>query len=327
MKTQISTSQVHPRESFTFWNDFICDVFVRLNSQRLDSSPFSGGVDFFGLDQIGFATVYSSPVCVSREKPDIGQSSNGYFKISFQLEGEAHLEQGGRMTMLRPGDWAFYDCTQPYKLTLPQSYKQLVLKVPHTDLRNQIPMVEDLTATKVSGPGGVATIARNMVLDVDNQFNNVTNHNHANLSSTILSLLIASINTNLLSQQINGDQRAVWRMKVKSFIDANFQDPTLTVDQIAKRFNFSKRYIFGLFETEPTTAAKYIQQKRLALSQQMLSNPVHVHQTIGDIAAICGFSNEAHFGRTFKQHIGMTPRAYRLSQIQSASNTNGPRGS
>ncbi|MEM9778060.1 MAG: helix-turn-helix domain-containing protein [Chloroflexota bacterium] len=323
MKTQISTSQVPQRESFTFWNDFICDVFVRLNSQRLDTAPFSGGVSFFGLDKIGFATVYSSPVEVSRSKPDIAQTSKSYFKISFQLEGVANLEQGGRKTILSPGDWAFYDCTQPYKLRFPQTYKQLVLKVPHTHLLGQIPVLEDLTATKVSGQNGMATLARNLIVDTENQFDGLPNQNHAQVSNTILSLLIASINSNLSGQQLNRDQKDVWRIKVKNYIDANFKDSNLSVEKIARQFNFSKRYIFGLFENEPTTAAKYIQQKRLALSQQLLDNPLCAHQTIGDIATICGFSSEAHFGRVFKQQTGMSPRAYRLSRLQTIQSKNG----
>ena len=45
-----------------------------------------------------------------------------------------------------------------------------------------------------------------------------------------------------------------------------------------------------------------------AVSQQS----IQTHSLIIEIALICGFANQSHFSRTFRSHVGMTPKNYRL---------------
>ena len=37
------------------------------------------------------------------------------------------------------------------------------------------------------------------------------------------------------------------------------------------------------------------------------------NQPLGEIALACGFADQAHFTRSFKQVTGQTPRSYRAS--------------
>lgn len=48
---------------------------------------------------------------------------------------------------------------------------------------------------------------------------------------------------------------------------------------------------------------------RVTLGRQLLAS---TNQTIERIGESCGFSSPQHFIRCFKQHVGCTPRQYRL---------------
>ena len=52
-------------------------------------------------------------------------------------------------------------------------------------------------------------------------------------------------------------------------------------------------------------------KQRLWRSRRMLADPRLAHQTIGDIAAACGFSDPSYFGRRFRQLFGVAPSAIR----------------
>ena len=42
-----------------------------------------------------------------------------------------------------------------------------------------------------------------------------------------------------------------------------------------------------------------------------LNNPALAPRTITDIALSWGFNNSAHFSRVFREHTGLSPRAFR----------------
>ena len=57
------------------------------------------------------------------------------------------------------------------------------------------------------------------------------------------------------------------------------------------------------------TPAKWILKKRLALAADLLEN---TSLTIGDIVFECGFENQTHFSRVFKDRMGVQPTQFRV---------------
>jgi AraC-like DNA-binding protein len=60
-----------------------------------------------------------------------------------------------------------------------------------------------------------------------------------------------------------------------------------------------------------TIAITYIRRYRIRQACELLRN---TDQSIMQVAMAVGFSDGAHFTRTFQREIGMTPRAYRDSK-------------
>jgi AraC-like DNA-binding protein len=63
------------------------------------------------------------------------------------------------------------------------------------------------------------------------------------------------------------------------------------------------RKIFG------TTPARWIMKKRLKLATELLEN---TPMSIGEITFECGFENQTHFSRVFKEYMGLSPSRYRM---------------
>lgn len=55
------------------------------------------------------------------------------------------------------------------------------------------------------------------------------------------------------------------------------------------------------------TPHQYLIQQRIERAKKLLHNP---HISIADIAFRCGFANQTHLTKRFRQLIGITPKAY-----------------
>jgi AraC-like DNA-binding protein len=77
----------------------------------------------------------------------------------------------------------------------------------------------------------------------------------------------------------------------------------------------TKRYLHKVFSEDGETLNQYIWTRRLELCRAHLGRPDLSAKSITEIAFGCGFSNAAHFSRSFRARFGESPRAYRRSAL------------
>lgn len=96
----------------------------------------------------------------------------------------------------------------------------------------------------------------------------------------------------------------------KEIIEANLFN-NLSVEELAKLTNLSlssfKREFVKNYDTSP---AKYIKKRKLEKACKLLKG---THMRISDIAFECGFSDLAHFSKSFQKAFQSSPSDYRLS--------------
>lgn len=96
------------------------------------------------------------------------------------------------------------------------------------------------------------------------------------------------------------------------YIHANYAKD-LSLTEVADRLYVTPTYLSKIFSTEMNQPfSKYILEYRIKKSVELLSIP---KLKIYDIANMCGFSDIAHFSKTFKQIMGMSPHKYRNTHL------------
>ena len=102
--------------------------------------------------------------------------------------------------------------------------------------------------------------------------------------------------------------------RVMEFIDASIER-NFTVADLAVVACMSPAHFARSFKaTIGRTPHQFVSQMRLELAKRMLADR---HRSISDIALSTGFSSQSNFSRAFRDATGMTPGAYRASQIGS----------
>jgi AraC family transcriptional regulator len=102
---------------------------------------------------------------------------------------------------------------------------------------------------------------------------------------------------------------APWRIRrLKAFVEAHLSQPIRVADLSGavglSATHFSRAFVrsFG----EPPHA--YLIRRRIDRARHlMLTSDI----SLSDLAAACGFSDQAHFCRLFRRHTGRTPAAWR----------------
>lgn len=83
-----------------------------------------------------------------------------------------------------------------------------------------------------------------------------------------------------------------------------------TVERLSRQVNLSPSHFQRLYrQTFGTTCIADVISCKLQYAKTSL---IATSDTIRDIAVRCGYENEEHFMRQFKQYMGMTPTQYRL---------------
>ena len=97
--------------------------------------------------------------------------------------------------------------------------------------------------------------------------------------------------------------------EVKKYIEENFTDPNLTLEQLGDEFSVSPNYLGRLFKKDVgMSVADYINGERL---KWVLKELEETERAAKDLAERCGFVSSNYFYTYFRKKIGVTPQAYR----------------
>jgi AraC family transcriptional regulator, positive regulator of tynA and feaB len=100
-------------------------------------------------------------------------------------------------------------------------------------------------------------------------------------------------------------------LRIQKFMDDHLSEPGLAPAEIAAAADISVRHLHRLFSNSGSTLGACIRAKRLAHCRSDLTNPRLRGKTITEIAFSWGFSDSAHFSRSFRQQFGICPRVFR----------------
>lgn len=96
--------------------------------------------------------------------------------------------------------------------------------------------------------------------------------------------------------------------QIINFIEENYPSPDLTNKSISELFGISEVYLRKLFVKHTGLSPKqYVLNIRISRAKQLLSEG---RLKISRIAEECGYTNQYHFCRVFKEKTGHTPTEY-----------------
>lgn len=319
MQNNYHTDSVKSHQKFAYWREAICDSYVMLGCETSNQKSFSGSIRLRELDDMRYSFVTSEKLNVMRRKKDIAQAKDEFFLLSLQRTGTGFLTQRGRVTELKPNDFALYDSTETYELNFPAQYEQLVLQFPKKHLLGRIPDANMMVANRIPSDTDIGGFISHSLL---NLINHAEKNHDKNLIHHIQVTILDLIALGLSSIKGNRDNFSQYNRSIltqaQSFIHLNLDDHELNRDKVAEFLGISVRSLSNIFYMAGTTISEYIRTARLEKIAHALSVQDFSKVSISELAFKWGFNSLQHFSKVFTDRYKISPRKYRKDKSISS---------
>ncbi|UKJ07295.1 chromate resistance protein ChrB domain-containing protein [Solitalea lacus] len=124
-------------------------------------------------------------------------------------------------------------------------------------------------------------------------------------------LLLQALNAYLNEKKETKKRTPKWAKELKNIIQDQIDTQlSLSLKGLSKDLNVNPSYLSREFSKyfDDLSFGEYIRKLRIEKAIQLLQSPVY---SLTEIAYLTGFSDQSHFTRIFKKHIGQSPSAFR----------------
>lgn len=105
--------------------------------------------------------------------------------------------------------------------------------------------------------------------------------------------------------------------QIKAFINNNYSNPLLSLDDIAKEFSYSSSYISAILKKNNTSFIKYLTDIRMKEAIGLLTRS---NEKLITIANQIGYEDPYYFSHCFKKYYGISPQEYRKEYEKKQNN-------
>lgn len=315
MAKELSTEYVNPEDQFSYWVEAVCSTYMPIEcSAESDREQMPGSIRVNQLGDIDLTITQSAPQTVSRTPSLVSAHQDDTFQISLQVSGRCLVHQNSRETIVYPGDFAYYDCSERFDLKFLDPFEIMIAKVPRALLAKHIRDPEALTAMKVPASTGTGALLKPMFEQLCSPDSSVGQSTVASqmLSEAIVCTTVAGLCTLPAVNQRRHSQLGCYHVeRAKAFVRHHLNDAALTPTRVAAALSISEAHLHRLFQNEAQSISQFIWSQRLMACRSDLAQPRFSGRSITEVALSRGFSDVAHFSRRFRKEFGLSPRAWR----------------
>lgn len=237
--------------------------------------------------------------------------------FSLHLDGAGAVVQGEREAPMAHGGGALYDAARPYRLVFPTDTWEIVLQVPHRQLRERITRAEEICGRALPAEHPATRVLAVFLRELSSVSTQLDTAQRAELGGAAVDLLATALRTLAGDGHEAPAGRQALLAAMRAFVGENLTDPRLTPEVLARRHGISVRYAGELFAEAGTSPAAYIRSERLRAAHRALTDPQQSHRTIAGIASTLGFADRTTFTRAFARRYAVTPTQLRTGRTDS----------
>jgi AraC-like DNA-binding protein len=300
-----STDGLPPRERFAYWNDAVCDAFLRVRTEREQRSSFNGRIGSTALGGLRLNHVRSEPHLVRRDRRALAQGPEAAFFVNLHATGQCVLTQAERDHVVGPGDISFHDGTRLFDLRFLEEYALTCFIVPRCALLARTLAAPEMIARPLPR-GGATALFRAYAASLAEEGASLSANETDQAAVTFLDLLALALGANAQGREIARlSTRAALFRAICAQIRHHLANPALDLAGIAKRAGLAPRTLQTVFQQHGTSVTSYILEQRLRLAERQLA--AGAGRSITEIAYAAGFSDLSYFSRAFRQRFGISP--------------------
>jgi AraC family transcriptional regulator, positive regulator of tynA and feaB len=273
---------------------------------------FHGSMASKNLSGVGLSLFSSSALSFEKFPTASAHPGNRFCTVITQLEGARWYSQNDAVVVLKPGDSTLIDSAAPWSSDCLNDCARLYVRVPRWLIEDRLRTTTLPSARRISVASAPGSALFRLANSLYREADGLSHEEAAAMLEAYFGVLSGCLGVPRTEPWTsgNGDQILA---RIETFIEGHLAESTLGPVEVAAALGISVRHAHRLFAKKGCTIGDWIRQRRLERCRADLSAPRLRKRTITDIAFGWGFSESAHFSRSFKQQFGICPRTFRSS--------------
>lgn len=250
---------------------------------------------------------------IKRTKRELMRDDGENFFLIIQEEGQALMSQLDSARILLPGDMILIDSAYVSEFSFFGHFsRQLSVHLPREEMIQRFKCLA--RGGKFIPKDDHTAIAISAILSKAFQVRDNETQSHF-LKEAIFGLVGSMLyekNGNTSAKLIDAEVCGTQLLKRgMAYINQNFKDPNLTINQVAKFLKVSIRHLQRAFALIGTTPTDYLLSKRLEHVCRCLNNRQDGEsKLVSTIAYDCGFNDISNFNKQFSKAFNCPPSKY-----------------
>lgn len=256
-----------------------------------------------------FAVVEAGPYVISGQPEEPGDG----FWISLICEGRGHITSEGVDTDVGPEMLMCGLAGRPSTLRLESDHRQLFVRIPARAIASRLIAAPRQPLLVIDCSTGANAVLASMLIALAAQVGDTSSDEFGAIEVAIVEFLVQAI-ARAGNRAMRGGStglRAGLFDRVLQSLEAELEDPELSLSTLANITGLTNRTLSRLFQENGSSFGTYIKERRLHRCAQDLASPLYSQLSISEIGFRWGFNSSAHFSRSFRDRFGVSPREYR----------------
>ncbi|MFD3654593.1 helix-turn-helix domain-containing protein [Streptomyces sp. NPDC058620] len=320
MSIRFNTAQVPPSDRAEAIRDVIWGRVVRVDIQHHPQQERISAVGTISdVGSLNICSVRSNATIIRRTPSLVRDDLEPSLFLGLQVSGSSMVVQGDREAVLRPGDLAVYDTTEPYTLVNESGIHQHFFRVPRRELALPTAALSRVTAVRLGREHPVTDLASTYFARLAGTRPAMSPQQAGAVEQPSIALLRAVLAICLGDSRLAQEPlESTLQCRIMEYIRAHLAEHDLSAARIARAHHISVRYLYKILAGSGITLGDWLRVHRLEECRKELARSRNRSVTIAAIAQRWGFSNASHFSRVFKEQYGVSPREWRQLEERRA---------
>ncbi|MEQ6896366.1 AraC family transcriptional regulator [Microbacterium sp. KR10-403] len=220
-----------------------------------------------------------------------------------------HPSDGSDPFVFEPGDIGYWTSELLYRWEFTGPFELLMVRAPFAAVDLSPAALRPLIGHALPSDSGIARLVVPFVEEVLADPALLAGQSGTRIVQNVVGLFTTML-AGALDLAAAQDRSAPAFLRVIEHIAAHLPEP-LDLRRIAADNDMSVRYVQTLFHERGTSVSEWIRMRRLERARQALADPTLTGIGVGQLAASCGFADQAHFARAFRAAYGESPTQWR----------------
>jgi AraC family transcriptional activator of tynA and feaB len=288
------------------WRDVIDQSLFTLDISS-DAESFHARLEQGALGPALLSKLTAGPQKVSRTPRCIARTRDRpKMDVIAVRSGSFRYAQGEHEDVLQPGDCVLLDRSRPYRFEASETCS-MTLALEHDWLARWTSDPVALAGRRIDGAHGWGRALSAVLASLEVDMLDRLVLPGGALAEQVASLLVLACTPEEGLPPRDRPQEA----RLRALIADHAHDPAFDVTQAAQSLGMSRRSVHMLCARAGESFGARLMRERLTRARSMLADPRTRGLPVGEIAWRCGFLDQGHFSRRFRERFGATPSALR----------------